>query len=284
MKRLRIGAAGLVEFCRRRGSALMAGFIFSIFVFVVLGSLMPMVVNDYQSSVQNRLYNMAFAAAEAGADEVMWSLNHNRFDEKLWYEEGWQQGEDVYGNLYWAREIRLPQDDELGEDDVYAGQHQAVIRVVVGVPNPDADKHEYSVYSKADVTDRRTGRSATRIISFSAELPSPFRGLVVQNELSYNSLLDSYDSEDGPYGFPLTNKEREEAIVATTSDEEEILVSFGPQADIRGSVYSGDPGADNIDASKVKQITGGIHDGFAAEFPVISVPDTSDPIKWRSSF
>ncbi|MBK1858560.1 hypothetical protein [Cerasicoccus arenae] len=274
----------LTAFYRKRGSALIAAFLFSMFVFIILGSLMPMVVNDYEASVQNRLYNMAYSAAEAGADEVMWSLNNNRFDDSAWYADGWDVGEDFYGDNYWAREIRLPKEGEKPADDVYAGEQRAVIRVVVSKPNPDADSHQYAVYSKADVKDTRTGNSATRIISFTAELSPPFRGLVVKNELNYNSLLDSYDSSYGTYGLPPTNMLRENATAATTSDEETIKVSFGPQTDIRGQVLTGAEDAVNVDYSKARQITGGVADGFSAEFPVITVPDTSDATIWRSHF
>lgn len=274
----------LTAYCRKRGSALIAAFLFSMFVFVILGSLMPMVVNDYESSVQNRLYNMAYAAAEAGADEVMWSLNHLRFDEAAWYDEGWSDGEDYYGDKYYAREIILPKEGEEIGDDVYGGDHRAVIRVVVSKPNLNAKLHQYAVYSKAEVTDARTGRKAEKIISFTAELSPPFRGMVVKNELTYNSMLDSYDSEVGSYGLPATNKERENAIVGTVSEEEESMkVTLGPQADIRGDVRSGARDAVNVDAARTAQISGTIEGGFAGEFPVITLPDTSDITIWRNS-
>ncbi|WP_309400416.1 hypothetical protein [Cerasicoccus maritimus] len=276
--------ARLTAFYRKRGSALIAAFLFSMFVFIVLSSLMPMVVNDYESSVQNRLYNVAYAAAEAGADEVMWSLNNNRFDETGWYQDGWKVGDDYYGDEYWVREIRLPEDAEQSTDDIYAGEQQAVIRVVVSKPDENASSHQYAVYSKAVVTDTRTSHSAEKVISFIAELSPPFRGIVVKNELNYNSLMDSYDSSVGTYGVPATNMERENATAATVSESEDIKVVFGPQTDIRGQVRSGVEDAVNIDASKAIQITGGIQDGFNAEFPVITVPDTSDITIWRSSF
>lgn len=273
----------LTAFYRKRGSALIAAFLFSMFVFIILGSLMPMVVNDYESSVQNRLYNMAYGAAEAGADEVMWSLNNNRFDATAWNDEGWEEGEDFYGDLYWARELRIPEDGQASEDDAYGGDHQAVIRMVVSKPDENSTSHQYAVYAKAVVTDSRTGRSSSKVISFTAELSPPFRGLVVKNELKYNSLLDSYDSSVGLYGLPASNKLRENATAATTSEEETIKVAFGPQADIRGQVGSGAVNAVNIDASKAKKITGGIHDGFNTDFPVITLPDTSDATIWRNS-
>lgn len=272
----------LAAFYRKRGSALIAAFLFSMFVFVILGSLMPMVVNDYESSVQNRLYNMAYAAAEAGADEVMWSLNNNRFDEQAWYDEGWQDGEDYYGDAYFAREIILPKDGEEGDDDAYGGDHQAVIRMVVSKPNLNAKLHQYAVYAKAEVTDSRTGKTAEKIISFTAELSPPFRGIVVKNEVAYNTLLDSYDSEVGPYGLPATNRERENAILGTVSTEETLKVVLGPQADIRGDLRSGAIDAVNVDASKARQVTGSIEGGFAGEFPIITLPDTSDITIWRS--
>ncbi|MEO0795991.1 MAG: hypothetical protein AAFX93_12555 [Verrucomicrobiota bacterium] len=273
----------LTALWREKGSALIAAFLFSMFVFVVLGSLMPMAVNDYESSVQNRLYNMAFAAAEAGADEVMWGMNNNRFDETAWIDDGWTEGKDFYGDLYWTKEILLPEGDS-SSDDIFDGDHQAVIRVVVNKPSQDASRQEYSVYAKGVVTDTRTNRSAERIISFTAELNVPFRGLIVKNELDYNSLIDSYDSEVGLYGLPATNQERQNATAGTVSeDSDAIKVSFGPQTDIRGDLVTGTEDASNIDASKVKQITGQIQTGFTAEFPVITVPDTSDITVWQTS-
>ncbi len=274
----------VAAFCRKRGSALIAAFIFSMFVFIVLGSLMPMVVNDYESSVQNRLYNMAYAAAEAGAEEVMWSLNNNRFDETEWLKDGWMNGEDYYGDLYYAKEIILPEEGQDGDSDVYGGSHRAIIRVVVSKPNIDAKRHQYAVYSKAEVQDKRTGHSSEKIISFTAELSPPFRGLVAKNDIGYNSLLDSYDSEVGHYGLPGTNMERENATIGTVSDAEEIKLTLGPRADIRGDVRSGDLDASNTDTTKAKQITGTVEGGFAGEFPVITLPDTSDITIWRNSF
>lgn len=275
----------LVAFCRRRGSALMAAFLFSMFVFVVLGSLMPMVVNDYESSVQNRLYNVAYAAAEAGADEVMWGLNHHRFEDAEWEADGWSSGEDFYGDAYWVKEIRLPEDQALGESDLYAGQHQAVIRVVVGRPDASASSHEYAVYSKAEVTDTRTGRAATRVIAFTATLGSPFRGLIAKDEVDYNALMDSYNSDNGPYGLPASNALRDNATLGTLStDAEKVAVSLGPLADIRGQVVSGAENAANVDYARSAQISGGIHDGFEADFPVVSAPDSSDITAWKSHF
>ncbi len=274
--------ARMAAFYRKRGSALIAAFLFSMFVFVVLGSLMPMVVNDYESSVNNRLYNMAYAAAEAGADEVMWSLNNNRFDDNSWLDEGWTVGDDYYGDEYWVREIRMPEDDQMSAEDVYAGNNQAVIRVVVTKPDENSTSHQYAVFSKAVVSDTRTGHSAEKVISFIAELSPPFRGVVVKNDLNYNSMLDSYDSSYGAYGVPATNKERNNATAGTVSESEEMKISFGPQTDIRGDVRSGADDAVNVDASKAIQITGGIYDGFNAEFPVITLPDTSDTSIWKS--
>lgn len=280
MDRLFLLSQSRTQCSNQRGSALVMVLLFGFLVFMIITGFLPSVLLDYRVSRQNEMANAAYYIAEAGAEEAMWYLNQEAYDD--WSSDGWEESTD---GKYWKREIDFS--DELF--DLNDGW-EASIRLVVEKPKAGAAVKIYShgIVEKGDGSD-----SLSKVIVLSTTQPKIFEGLIAKDTLSFSGQpqFDSYDSSVFPYTYaPGSNtwadihsgSDPKSLSVGSISDSAGT-VSLG-NASVDGNVVSGasDPlGSGAVTQGPNSTVTGSYKGNFTFDFKYVGPPDTTG---WNTSF
>lgn len=243
---------------RKSGSALLVAIIFSFIAVALLGGYLKLSSNELRLSSRSFLFNSSLNLAEGGVELAIDALNRND-------NAGWTVGTDAFGTPYWSRSFT-------GYN--FGGPFDGEISVVVMNPNST----EPSIYAEG-LSDGHLGGTLEKQVY--VELTSgfsPFRngfnskeGIVLKGN---NVEMDSYNSNDGPYGFGNVNSE---VTVATTSVEVDSVdignaVIFGYVATGGAAPDVGPNGAITTHANPNTVDLSRVTTDYYQEFPDVSQP------------
>lgn len=278
---------------RRKGSALLAVFLFALFSYVILSTLLPSMVTEYKVSVRSRMMMIALASAEFGAEKALWALNSLN-NEVEWENatdvanaldalegtgnpdgEGWEVAHEDDGDAVLIRSYNI----SAGGDSIFTldGGENAVIRVVIR-PRSNGTTE---IIADGTVSRGQGGTEISRLVIMQVDQWMPFAGLIAKESLTFNGQpnFDSYNSSEFPYYYATGKNSGEEVVVGSISSASGS-VSLG-NAHIYGDVVSGaeDPAASGA-VSGGRTITGEVIGDYYMDMPDIDPPDTTG---WNTS-
>lgn len=197
---------------KRRGSMLIAAIIFSIVAFIMLGTMLPSYLNDYRTSIRNRLYSSAFALAEAGGEEAIWSAYRNGWEVSDWKNDGdWTAMQGPDGHTYYVRRVQFSGVD-LGAG--YTGYAKVSVREpVIGQP--------LEVMAQGIVVDPDGNDYLNQIVQVNTDQLKPFVGFIAKDSLNLGSgtIVGATNSDDYPSIIDALNNRDSDGVVGSLSTD-----------------------------------------------------------------
>lgn len=197
---------------KRRGSMLIAAIIFSIVAFMMLGTMLPSYLNDYRTSIRNRLYSSAFALAEAGGEEAIWSAYRNGWEISDWKNDGdWTSIQGPDGDTYYVRRVEFSGVD-LGAG--YSGYAKVAVREpVIGQP--------LEVMAQGIVVDPDGKDYLNQIVQVNTDQLKPFVGFIAKDGLDLGSgtIVGATNSDDYPSIIDALNDRDSDGVVGSLSTD-----------------------------------------------------------------
>ncbi len=191
---------------------LIAAIIFSIVAFIMLGTMLPSYLNDYRTSIRNRLYSSAFALAEAGGEEAIWSAYRNGWEVSDWKNDGdWTAIQGPDGDTYYVRRVEFNGVD-LGAG--YTGYAKVAVREpVIGQP--------LEVMAQGIVVDPVGNDYLNQIVQVNTDQLKPFVGFIAKDSLDLGSgtIIGATNSDDYPSIIDALNNRDSDGVVGSLSTD-----------------------------------------------------------------
>ncbi|WP_309400408.1 hypothetical protein [Cerasicoccus maritimus] len=253
---------------------LLAAIICAMVAFLIIGTMLPSYISDYRTSVRNRLYSSAFAMAEAGGEEAIWSAYRNRWDIDSWKNDGdWSAITGPDGDTYYVRRVAF---DGV---DLGAG-YTGYAKVAVKEPVPG---QQLEVMAQGIVMDHEGNDYLNQIIQVDTDQLKPFVGFIAKDSLNLGSgtILGAVNTNDYPTIIDALNNRDSDGVVGSLStDNNSIVLSSSNQktqanmiAFVIGNVLTGA----NVfsDAVSYNGTINNQTSNYTASFPSVDHPSAS---------
>ncbi|GHC06325.1 hypothetical protein [Cerasicoccus arenae] len=160
------------------GSMLIAAIIFAMVAFMMLGTVLPSYLTDYRTSVRNRLLSSAFALAEAGGEEAIWSAYQNGWDVDAWKADAdWKAITGADGETYYVRRVYFP---NVSLGGTYTGYAKVAIKEPVRGESME-------VVAQGIIIDEKGNDYINQIVQVDTNMLKPFVGFVSEDTLDLGS-------------------------------------------------------------------------------------------------
>ena len=253
-----------------QGSALIAVFIASTMIFIVLGAFIPATMTEVKVQLKNNYYKVSNQLAEAGLEEAIWGAkNHSSLGD--WTGAGWSVTGDS-SLLYKSIDL---QNELYNLDNPY----NAKIEVVMRNPLSNPPGTNLNIVSRAKVINTNTNEVVVRkLLTSTTRVRSPFRGFLALKNLmvSRTPQFNSYKSSEDPNSYdPVLNSTNSAVIGSLSSAINSIVMN---NATINGNVVSGafspvEDGALSVDEDS--SVSGTVVSGFKVDLSTVFHPDTT---------
>lgn len=184
-----------------RGSMLIAAIMFALVCFLMIGTMLPSYMTDYRTAIRNRLLSSAFALAEAGGEEAIWSAYRNGWDVDAWKNDAdWTAITGPNGDTYYVRYVQFANVSLGGE---YSGFTKVAVKEPVQFQNLE-------VIAQGIILDGAGAPVMNQIVQIDTDELKPFVGFIAKDTMdlgsgtivsatntdNYGSIIDALNDRD----------------------------------------------------------------------------------------
>lgn len=253
--------------------------ILATFVFIIVGSLLPLSVGDYRMTLTNNLQTAVLGLAEGGAEEGARALKTYTSDAD-WIAAGWAS-KTKDGKAYWVQAFDLA-------DEIHGGVHfnlgsgrSGEFRVVVEKP-AGVPMERIKVYSEGRVSGHPLNNTISRMVVVELRYQVMPPGFITLDGISASGqpMAASYISSPA-FPLPASGVNTGSNVTLGSVSTNSGSLSLGNMT-VQGNVVSkaSDPVGEGVLTGN-PNISGQIIGDVDFDFPPVERPDTSG---WATSF